>query len=148
MKAFSRPSSGPPQLMQRTFASTGAKASGAKASTFTSAYFAAQWGHWNGLGRNFSVMERAPNCDGYLRDQLSAPIPSPRSEIYNVQTGRAPASLCTRRHATFRSSHGMGLDFGVVAAAFDAVCLRAIRYGHSGLYARRDEILPGRAAAT
>jgi len=37
MKAFSRPSSGPPQLMQRTVASTGDGAS-----TFTSAYFAAQ----------------------------------------------------------------------------------------------------------
>jgi len=56
MKAFSRPSSGPPQLMQRTFASTGDTAW-----TFTSAYFAAQWGQWNTLGRNFSVMEREPN---------------------------------------------------------------------------------------
>jgi hypothetical protein len=37
MKAFSRLSSGPPQLTQRTVASTGDGAS-----TFTSAYFAAQ----------------------------------------------------------------------------------------------------------
>jgi len=56
MKAFSRPSSGPPQLMQRTFASTDDTAS-----TFTNAYFAAQWGQWNGLVRNFSVMEQGPN---------------------------------------------------------------------------------------
>jgi hypothetical protein len=56
MKAFSRPSSGPPQLMQCTLASTGDRAS-----TFTNAYFAVQWGHWNGLVRNLSVMERAPN---------------------------------------------------------------------------------------
>jgi hypothetical protein len=40
MKAFSRPSSGPPQLTQRTLLLTGDTAS-----TFTSAYFAAQWGH-------------------------------------------------------------------------------------------------------
>jgi hypothetical protein len=55
-KAFSRLSSGPPQLRQRTFPSTGETAS-----TFTSAYLAAQWGQWNALGRNFSVMERVPN---------------------------------------------------------------------------------------
>jgi hypothetical protein len=42
--------------MQRTVASTGDGAS-----TFTSAYFAAQWGQWNGFPRNFSVMERVPN---------------------------------------------------------------------------------------
>jgi len=77
MKAFSRPSSGPPQLMQRTFASTGAKASGAKASgakasTFTSAYFAAQWGTGTDWGVIFLSWSGRLIVTGYLRDRLFA----------------------------------------------------------------------------
>jgi hypothetical protein len=68
MKSFSRPSSGPPQLRQRTFASTGDTAS-----TFASAYFAAQCGQWNGFARNFSVMGNP--IDSWLSPQSKGAEP-------------------------------------------------------------------------
>src|SRR5215469_14568499 len=127
MKAFSRPSSGPPQLMQRTFASTGAEAS-----TFTSAYFAVQWGHWNGFERNFSVMEREPNCDQSC----------PRSRCPDANLLR-PNRSCT----ALAMPHVVMPPSGVHMARALTLAL-LLQFSMPSAFAQYvTEILPGRATA-
>jgi len=94
--------------------------------TFGNDEFALSQGNLSALPRMLVIV--APTFDKKIFENESV-FPAIERSADSVQSGCVAVPPCTARYATFRRSHGSGIDFGIVVApaligsAFGQICL-------------------------